>query len=69
MTFHTSFTQGKRVIVFFKKGDPIIGKFVRTDHKKKVMIIRTEDDHPDKPTKIRLKRIRAVSYYRHPMTG
>lgn len=66
MAFHAHFTKGKRVIVILKSGKSVIGKFITTDFKKKVVIISTADDHQDKPTKIQLKRIRSIGYYRPP---
>lgn len=69
MAFHTGFTKGKRVIVFLKKGKPIVGKFDQSDFKKKVVILRLEDDPSDEPTKIPFKRIREIGYYRQPTSS
>lgn len=57
MTFHTSFTKGKRVILFMKDGTKIVGKWKLADRKRKIFII-------DEEIKIPFNKVRSTGFYK-----
>lgn len=59
---HTSFPRGKTLVVGLRNGGYVVGKFRRTDYKRKQMHLEIEGS----PSTLHLRRIRFASIRRSP---